>query len=379
MADLSVVVVGAGVVGLGLSWNLLKQGADVTVVASTDADEEIGWATVAWSNASSKVRRRYPDSYTALNCRGVDAAVDLAGEIGGAWLHRTGAVEIVSEEEVAKLAADVDRLNDEFSYPAEMLTSARFAEVAPNVTLREGERAAFFSRDASIDALGLVSDLSVAVSAAGGRLIRDRVAGADRTDAAIRAIALESGTSLQADVVVFAAGAWTRDVAALAGIEVPVLRRDDERVAGLIAAVACPESAVGPMILTRDVLVRPNGPRQALVGSDRDGVPFSHSSTRAELFVAAETLLQRAKERIPALGTSVVRDVRLGMRAISEDGLTIAGVPEGTSNAYILTTHSGFTLSPILGKLAAAEICRDTSEPELEPYRPTRFLTHAEA
>ncbi len=124
MNNPSVVVIGAGVMGLGLTWSLLKEGAEVTVVGSTNADEEIGWASVAWSNASSKVRRQYPAHYTALNSRGVDAAVELAEEIGGGWLHPTGTVQIVSGDEAgAKLAEDVNRLNAEFSYPAELLTA----------------------------------------------------------------------------------------------------------------------------------------------------------------------------------------------------------------------------------------------------------------
>ena len=380
MNNPSVVVIGAGVMGLGLTWSLLKEGAEVTVVGSTNADEEIGWASVAWSNASSKVRRQYPAHYTALNSRGVDAAVELAEEIGGGWLHPTGTVQIVSGDEAgAKLAEDVNRLNAEFSYPAELLTAKRFADIAPNVVLRTGESAAFFARDASIDALGLLSALAAAISGSGGRLLHDRVTAIDRAGDAIGTVHLDSGASLHADVVVFAAGAWTADVAALAGIDVPMLHRDDRRVAGLLAAITCPESARGPMILTPDVLVRSHLPGQALVGSDRDGVPFSYASTRAELFVAAETLLERATDRIPALRPAVVLDVRLGMRAISKDGLTIAGAPSRVSNAYVLTTHSGFTLSPILGRLAAAEICRSVTEAELEPYRPVRFESAATA
>jgi glycine/D-amino acid oxidase-like deaminating enzyme len=372
--DLSVVVIGAGVIGLGAAWNLLRRGAAVTVVSSTDATEQIGWATMAWCNASSKVRRRYPDHYIALNRRGVDAMTDLAREIGGEWLERIGMVEIVSgPERREELAADVEQLRTRFSYPSELLSRDRLAQIAPNVSLGDGETAAFFPWDASINAPLLLRTLETAVSRAGARRINDRVVGFTRERDTIAAVHLDSGASVTADVVVLAAGAWTPDVGALAGLDVPVLPRDDERVAGLVAAVTPPAPPVRPMILSPDVILRSSAHGQTLLGSDRDVAPVDQSSTSAELLTAAQALLTRARARVPALAGSSIRDVRLGMRALPEDGLTIAGTPRGTANAYVIVTHSGFTLAALLGRLAAREICDGVAQDELEPYRPGRF------
>lgn len=377
MSKLTVLVIGAGVVGLNLGRNLLREGAAVTVLASPEPGEEIGWATVAWSNASSKVRRSYPDHYVRLNVRGVDAVWILADEIGGSWLQGTGTLEIAAGREAgARLAADVERLDREFGYPSEMLTRARVAELA-DVTLRADETAAFFSRDALVDPVALVGRLGAAFRQAGGQLVRDRVVGFERTADAIRTVRLAGGAALSADRVVFAAGAWTRDVAASAGIDVAMLPRDDDRVAGLVAAVSRADTGPGPMLLFPEVMVRPGGPRRALLASDHGDPPVDPSSTHEELRAAAEIWRQRAAARLPALDRSEVLDVRLGMRALSADGLTIAGAPSNTANAYVLTTHSGFTLAPLLGELAAVEICRGEDQPTLAPYRPTRFQTEA--
>jgi glycine/D-amino acid oxidase-like deaminating enzyme len=371
MTQRSVVVIGAGIIGLELARNLLKQGADTTVIQSTDPNEEIGWASVAWTNASSKVRRSYPSHYVALNARGVDAGIRLAADIGGGWLHRTGAIEIVAGQDVPKFQADVDRLKDEFAYPAEILTAQRFAQVAPNVKLFAGETAAYFSRDAVVDVPALLTTLAASVGEAGGRLRHDRVIGFDRGGESIHSVHLESGAKLSADVVVFAAGAWTRDVARLADIVVPTLSRADQSVPGLVVTVTCPAGVIGRMLLAPEIIVRPRSDQQALLGTE--SALATQSSTRADLFAAAEAGLRQAQRRIPRLSRSAILDARLGMRAIPEDGLTIAGVPAETANAYVLITHSGFTLSPLLGELAASEISRGILEPELGPYRLQRF------
>ena len=373
----TVVVIGAGVVGLSLGRSLLREGAQVTLVSSPDPREEIGWASVAWANASSKVRRSYPDHYVRLNVRGVDAIRRLAAEIGGSWLLETGTLEVVAgTDDGARLAADVERLVREFGYPAEPATRDRARELA-DLTLRAEETAAYFPRDAIVDPVALVDRLGAAFREAGGRLVQERVVGFERTGDSIRSVRLADGSALGADRVVFAAGAWTRDLAALAGIDLAMLPRDDERVAGLVAVVGPTDAAPGPLLLFPEVMVRSAGHGRFLLASDREAAAVDLGGDRAELLAAAETWRQRAAARIPALERSAVLDARPGMRALSADGLPIAGAPSDAGNAYVLTTHSGFTLAPLLGELAAAEICRGEDQEALAPYRPARFDARA--
>lgn len=373
----SVVVIGAGVVGLSLGRSLLREGATVTLVSSPDPREEIGWASVAWANASSKVRRTYPDHYVRLNVRGVDASRLLAAEIGGSWLLETGTLEVAAgTEDGARLAADVERLDREFGYPAELATRERLRDLA-DLNLHAEETVAYFPRDAIVDPVALLGRLGAAFREAGGHPVRERVVGFERTGDAIRSVRLAGGSALRADRVVFAAGAWTRDLAALAGIDLAMLPRADERVAGLVAVVGPTGTAPAPLLLFPEVMIRSAGPGRILLASDRDAATVDPSSGQAELLAAAEIWRQRAAARIPALERSEVLAARLGMRALSADGLPIAGAPSNTRNAYVLTTHSGFTLAPLLGELAAAEICRGEDQEALAPYRAARFDARA--
>jgi glycine/D-amino acid oxidase-like deaminating enzyme len=52
--------------------------------------------------------------------------------------------------------------------------------------------------------------------------------------------------------------------------------------------------------------------------------------------------------------------------------MPVAGFVPGVDGLYLLVSHSGTTLAPILGELVAAELL---GEPQaaLEPYRPSRF------
>jgi glycine/D-amino acid oxidase-like deaminating enzyme len=56
-----------------------------------------------------------------------------------------------------------------------------------------------------------------------------------------------------------------------------------------------------------------------------------------------------------------------------DDGVTIAGRIPGLTNAWVLATHSGVTLGPLLGRLIADEIVGGKPSPVLSPFRPDRF------
>ncbi len=64
--------------------------------------------------------------------------------------------------------------------------------------------------------------------------------------------------------------------------------------------------------------------------------------------------------------------VRVGQRSLPADGLPVVGFTGHDQGLYVITTHSGITLGPLLGELAAREILGETM-PELDPYRPDRF------
>jgi glycine/D-amino acid oxidase-like deaminating enzyme len=65
--------------------------------------------------------------------------------------------------------------------------------------------------------------------------------------------------------------------------------------------------------------------------------------------------------------------MRVGQRALPADGLTVAGPAGAAGRIYVVATHSGVTLAPLLGRLAADEIAAGELRDELAAFRPQRF------
>jgi len=56
-----------------------------------------------------------------------------------------------------------------------------------------------------------------------------------------------------------------------------------------------------------------------------------------------------------------------------KDGFPIVGFAESCPNLYVVVTHSGVTVAPILGELVSLEVLDRVKVQMLEPYRLSRF------
>ncbi|MDE0745912.1 MAG: FAD-dependent oxidoreductase, partial [SAR202 cluster bacterium] len=87
----------------------------------------------------------------------------------------------------------------------------------------------------------------------------------------------------------------------------------------------------------------------------------------------ADTLIRRAALYFDQLsGVEAIR-VPVGFRPMPEDGLPVIGFSPRHTNIYLTLTHSGVTLAPLVGALAALEMVTEIPNNDLDPYRPARF------
>jgi glycine/D-amino acid oxidase-like deaminating enzyme len=88
---------------------------------------------------------------------------------------------------------------------------------------------------------------------------------------------------------------------------------------------------------------------------------------------AGERLLKTMATVLPDLATAGVEKMTQGFRPMPADGLPIVGFPEKQAGVYVAVMHSGVTLGPLMGRLAAAEILDGLRAEPLAPYRLERF------
>ena len=112
-----------------------------------------------------------------------------------------------------------------------------------------------------------------------------------------------------------------------------------------------------------------------LGADDTDGMVADDASPE-RMRQAARRLLRRTKALIPGfVGEDCLDDCALdvGVRAYPQDGKTLAGGLPGAEGLYLIATHSGVTLAPVLGQLIAEAIVDGETPEMLRPFSLERF------
>jgi glycine/D-amino acid oxidase-like deaminating enzyme len=369
-----IAVIGAGSLGCAVACALSRRGARVTVYEARHPGAGTSTTSFAWVNSSNKQPRAYHD----LNVIGMAAHRELQAlsTTGPRWFHPTGRLEWAEEPEHAEdLAARVASL-DAWGYRSRWITRKEARELEPDLRIPAAvsEVASFPDEGYVLPALLL------------GRLLgeaRDRGA-VVRAPAVVQTIepgphgariGLEGGVVEEADVAVSCAGRWSTGLLASAGYRVPLADPDAAGAAtvGFLAWTAPLVARLRGIVTAPSVTLRPDGGgRLVLQHLPLDPAADPARPPRSEDPVAGH--LRDGLARTLVGGEFArIEQIRVGQRALPADGQTICGWLGERGHLYVIATHSGITLGPLLGRLAAQEILTDGLAGPLSTFRPDRF------
>ena len=363
---MDVCVVGAGIIGAATGYHLALRGARVTVLDATARPTGASAATFGWINANGK----QPNHYFELNRDAMDAHRELAGALGDdTWLHGGGSVEWSDAAGADALATRVNS-HAALGYAAEMIDPARLRQLEPGLAPDPAPvAAAYFASEGWADSLALIDVLLSAARYLGaGVRLGVRVRRLEDGGGQRAKVLLESNGTIEADVVVNAGGAEAGILAKEAGLAV-----DTSGPVGLNAVTTPLRVGVGLSRVVRAPRVhfRPETGGRVMIASSASDSALAAGQDARDL---AAGLVDTAARQFPALRDVSVQETRIARRAIPPDGLPIVGRTADVPWLYHVITHSGVTLAPLLGGLAAAEIVGDGDEDRHAPYRPARFV-----
>jgi glycine/D-amino acid oxidase-like deaminating enzyme len=362
MAD--IVVIGAGVVGAHVAYRLAQRGARVTVLDAGAPGAGTSSASFAWLNAFPKT----PQDYHALNAAGMAEYRGLTGELGRAsWLHQDGGLHWRDTAEAqAALRETVDRVKG-WGYPVEVVSTAAARELEPDLVIGPGvDEVVVTPSEGYVDAIPLIGALLTAARRHGAAVhAGQRVVSVLRAGHRVQGVTTHDGARFAADVVVDCAGPAADEVARLAGIALPL-----NRVPGRLVYSRPVGTTLLRPIHAPGVHFRPDGGGRVVLADETHDVTFDPRATWT-----AQESLARAAAYLPPLAGGRVEGVRVGVRPMPRDQKPMVGPIPGLEGFYVVVSHSGVTLGPLWGRIAAAELLDRTPDPRLAPYRPARFLS----
>src|SRR5262249_988501 len=110
---------------------------------------------------------------------------------------------------------------------------------------------------------------------------------------------------------------------------------------------------------------------RVVVGATREAVGFSATTSVAGM----QEVLAEAVRVAPGLKDAQFREIRVGIRPATCDGLPVLGTIPGIDNLFVTTGHgaSGLQLGPYSGKLAADWAVERFLEADISAFAITRF------
>jgi len=356
-----VVIAGAGILGANIAYQLAKRGAPVTVLDRATPAHGATANSFAWINA-----KKQPFPYFALNLLGIQAWRDLHGELGSALpVTWGGTIEWTSSAERAAAQAEAIRRYQTWGYPIHGIDQRQLRALEKNVVATDLTSAAHAEIEGSADPV-LATEMILASAIRAGAQLRHpvEVVGLDIRNGRLRAVKTSTG-EVEADVLVIACGTDTPRVAAMAGLTVPLTRSP-----GILV-----HTTPQPHVIDRIVLSPIGNIKQKVNGrivTGRDFGPAADETTSRE---HGERFLKEMSAVLPQLAGAELDKVTLGLRPLPKDGQPIIGFPRGRRDVYLTVMHSGITLGPLVGRLAATEILDGVEVDPLAPYRLERFKT----
>ena len=367
-----VVVIGGGVQGASLAFHLASRGTRVVVVERTTV------AAGATGRSSGLVRVYYDLLAEArLAATAHEWFRDWEARVGGdCGFTRTGFLWIEPGDAEARVRANVAS-HRALGVDSTVVDAAAMRELAPGLAIADDEVAAWEPgsgyADPSMTAGSLIraarergATLRQGASVTAIRVAGGRVEGVDTTKG-----------SIDAPVVVNAAGGWAKEVAALAGLEIPLtVWRHDTGYLGVPASVPRPIPVV--IDIANEMYFRPEGTELVLVGLEDDnqmgGSPDRDTASAAPTF--RDRAAERIVRRVPGLIDGTFRTAHSGQDGLSTPDQRPMLGPAGPDGFYLDCGHSGtgFKTAPAVG-LGMAELILDgaATSVDIAPFAFTRF------
>lgn len=370
-----VAIVGAGVCGLGVGWRLAESGCEVTIFDRGQAGQGAtraaagmlagGVETEPGEEALYRLNRLSQSRWPAFRddlekCSGIDIGYRDEGTL----------VLALTRDDLAQLRRNAE-FQQSLGVELEWLSGADLRRREPSI--RPGIAGAVFSpNDHQVENRMLSAALAKAAVAAGCRL-REETAVEEVDIAAGRVTGVRTASDrLDADFVVLASGAWSREISGVPEECRPPVRP----VKGQMLAVGMDPAShlLRHVVWSAGIYLVPRRDGRLIVGATVEERGFDDHITAGGLFA----LLEAAWRTCPGIEELPVIETWVGHRPTSRDDAPILGAT-GIEGLVMATGHhrNGILLAPVTADEVSRHILTGETVPELAPFALDRFETAA--
>mgnify|MGYP006280344659 CR=1 FL=1 len=353
-----VAIIGAGVIGLGIGWQLARRGYPVTVF---ERDEPGSGASNAAAGMLAPLAELEFEE-TALFRLGMASLESypefieaLESETGQSVDHRDdGTLVVAVDRDDAEAVDHIQKYREQLDLDVERLSAEEARELeeglAPSI-----HSAVLCHSDSQIDPRRLVDALTAAFENAGGTLVTGKRVVEVETSDGVRALRTADGERHETDLAVVCAGAWVNELEGLPSSVVPPIRP----VRGQMIATTLGEPPLCRHVLRvpdpsqLDVYLVPKSDGRLLIGATSEERGFDPHLTAGGVF----ELLRGAWKALPGIYDQDILEMWTGFRPVTLDNEPVLG-PTDVDGLWLAVGHgrAGILLAPVTARSIADAI-----------------------
>jgi glycine/D-amino acid oxidase-like deaminating enzyme len=371
------VIVGGGILGASLAYYLARRGARVTLLEKDAPASGATGRSFAWINADFS---KQPLHYHQLNRLSLMSYRILEQQLPGLPVQWGGCLQWYLDAPRADGLRRQVRQQQEWGYNVRLVGEQEFHDLESQFQPGKFQVASFAEQEGFIDPVATTALLLKGAQAAGAEIIHPcEVIGFDLESGRVRTVKTTLGP-FPADFLILAAGVDTPSLASLADVHIPLVPAP-----GLLVHAKPMPQLLHRVVVGPDAHLKQYHDGRMVIGDDfgppktsvheylnRHPLDFPTEAIRA---LHQQRILKQASQYLPQVADAPVEKVTLGWRPMPKDGFPIVGATSRCPNLYVVVTHSGVTLAPILGEIVSLEVLDRVEVLMLEPYRPSRFLS----
>ena len=369
----SVVVIGGGIMGASAVFHLAEAGVRDVLLLERD-----GLASGSTSKAAGGIRAQFSDPVNiALGARGLTAFEQFHTRPGWAIdLHQVGYLFVITDPDDLAAYEESIILQQQMGVDSRLLTRREASELAPGIVVDDVLAAAFHSRDGYCSPESVVHGYA-AGARRHGAILRTGVSveGIDTEGTDIVAVQTSAGP-VRTGAVVCTAGAWSKDVGAMAGVTLPVepLRRQiliTEPISDSLASVL-PSSMPMTIDAATTFYLHREGPGVLLgMSYAKETTGFAHDFSEDWM----PDLVKAMERRCPSLLDVGIAHRWSGLYEVTPDNNALIGEATSIERFLYATGFSGhgFLQGPAVGEVLRDLYLRREPPIDVRPFTAGRF------
>lgn len=382
-----IIVVGGGVIGSAITYNLAKRGKKVVLL-------EKKYLVNGASGACDQgilLQSKAPGDHLRLAIYSMEMYKVLEQELSRELeFSQKGYLVLIENEMELKTMEDVVRQQNACGLPSELISAEEAMRLQPGLNRSAIVAAAFCSWDGEVNPY--VTTFAYADRAA-------EIGAVIKTDCPVTGLLIENGQVkgvktpeevIYAETLVNAAGAWAPFIGQMAGVDIPIKPRRGQ----VYITEAVPEFVRKGVINARYIVAKHHPEHlndtskkaklgvgisltqsfkgNVLFGASREFVGYDTSNTLEGL----REVLDNATHLVPGLKRLNIIRTMGGLRPYSPDSKPLIGYVKGLPGFFMAAGHEGdgISLAPATGKLVADLILDGhTDVPVAESFNVNRF------